>query len=211
MHAWRKGSISRRKAVGWARAGGLGLFLACLGLGCIFQPRTAEQTGGTGPAWVQPLSLGNALGNMKRSLENKVLTNYGRSFSDAILEMVLDPTDLSDLGDNEFVPWSANQEEQRMQGILSQGTLSLSVTWTVRDSLEDSPGLRYYHNLGYRLTFSQGGRSAVYSGLVDLYFTDDGTGSWYITKWVDMRDPESANRSWGWLRGRNRVEFPGLF
>jgi len=205
-------SVSTRRrspARGW-RAGALGLILVTLGGGCIFQPREAQDPHQTsGPIWVQPQYLGNALGNMKRSLESKVLINYGRSFSPVSLVMELDPSDLSDLGDNLFDPWSADQEETRMSGILNQTTATLSVTWTVADSLDESSSVRYYRDLKYRLTFTRGGISVVYSGLVDLYFTDDGTGSWYITKWVDKRDA-SANRTWGWLRGRNQVEFPAL-
>lgn len=194
----------------WRRAGALGLVLVVLAGGCIFEPREAQDpTQVSGPPWVPPLYLGNALGNMKRSLESKVLTNYGRAFSGTSLLMELDPSDLSDLGENLFDPWSASQEEARMTGILNGTTATLSVTWTVGDSLDESSSERYYRDLRYRLTFTRSGISVVYSGMVDLYFTDDGTGSWYVTKWVDKRDG-SANRTWGWLRGRNQVEFPSF-
>lgn len=210
MPAWKSDSTKRRPSLRWRHAGALGLILVALGGGCIFQPREAQDPNtNTGPPWVQPQYLGNALGNMKRSLESKVLTNYGRSFSGTSLVMELDPSDLSDLGDNPFEPWSSGQEESRMTGILNQTTATLSVTWTVGDSLDESSSVMYYRDLRYRMTFTRGGVSVVYSGLVDLYFTDDGTGSWYITKWVDKRDG-SANRTWGWLRGRNQVEFPAL-
>jgi hypothetical protein len=94
-----------------------------------------------------------------------------------------------------------------MLGILNQAAATLSVTWTVRDSLEESSSVRYYRDLGYRLTFTLGGKSVTYSGLVDLYFEDDGGGLWFFTMWTDKRDG-SSNRTWGWLRGRRRVEFP---
>jgi hypothetical protein len=208
MPAWRSVSTRRRPPARGRRAGALGLILVALAAGCILQPREAEDpNSNSGPVWVQPVYLGNALGNMERSLESKVLTNYGRSFSSVIFVLELDPTDLADLGENRFDPWSAAQEEQLMTGILNQTPATLSVTWTVGDSLEESSSVRYYRDLRYRLTFFQAGISVVYSGLVDLYFTDDGTGSWYVTRWVDKRDG-SANPTWGWLRGRNQVEFP---
>jgi len=210
MPASRSVSTRRRaRARGWC-AGALGLILVALAGGCLFQPREAEDpTQVTGPIWVPPQYLGNALGNMKRSLESKVLTNYERSFSETGLLMELDPSDLSDLGENPFDPWSKTQEGARMTGILNGTTATLGVTWTVGDSLDESSSVRYYRDLRYRLTFTKGGISVVYSGLADLYFTDDGTGSWYITRWVDKRDG-TANRTWGWLRGRNQVEFPAL-
>jgi hypothetical protein len=210
MRAWKSNSTRRRPPLRWCRARALGLILVALGGGCIFQPREAQDPN-TNPGldWVQPQYLGNALGNMKRSLEGKVLTNYERSFSEAGLVMELDPSDLSDLGENPFDPWSKTQEGARMTGILNQTTATLSVTWAVGDSLDESASEMYYRDLGYRLTFTKGGVSVVYSGKVDLHFTDDGTGSWYITKWVDKRDG-SANHTWGWLRGRNQVEFPAL-
>ena len=96
------------------------------------------------------------------------------------------PWDLSDLGE------PLRTLEQTRKGvhdrILNQTTATLSVTWTVGDSLDESASEMYYRDLVYRLTFTKGGISVVYSGKVDLHFTDDGTGSWYISKWVDKRD-----------------------
>jgi hypothetical protein len=193
------------------RAGGtLALALALAAAGCIFTPREPEKSiGPSGPTWVTPAFLGNQLGNMKRALQSnpKVLTNYGRAFRSGPIVMELDPSDLADTGDTEFQDWTSSKEEQRMSGILNQAAASLAVAWTVADSLDESSSVRYYRDLTYRLTFTKSGKTAVYSGKVDLYFEDDGTGSWFITRWVDKRDA-SANHTWGWLRARNRVEFP---
>jgi hypothetical protein len=194
------------------RAGAaLALVLALAAAGCIFTTREPEGgIGPSGPAWVSPHFLGNQLGNMKRALESnpKVLTNYGRAFRSGPITMELDPSDLADTGDTEFQDWTASKEEQRMSGILNQAAATLAVAWTVGDSLDEGSSVQYYRDLTYRLTFSKSCRSVVYSGKVDLYYEDDGTGSWYITRWVDKRDG-SANHTWGWLRARNRVEFPG--
>jgi hypothetical protein len=188
------------------RAAALTLAVLLLGAGCLFQPRTPENPKpGHEVTWVQPAMLGNALGNMKRALDNKQLTNYGKSFSPVSFEMVLDPADEAELGQNEFATWSASQEEQRMSGILSSTTATLTVYWVPRDSL-DLQETRYYEDLNYRLEFRGVSGTVEYSGRVDLYFQDDGTGQWYITRWVDKRDG-SNNRTWGWLRARNRVEF----
>jgi hypothetical protein len=209
---------ARRDAVPALRTAGparrialmLAFALALAAGGCLFQARDADNWDGTpGPPWVPPHFLGNQLGNMKRALESKppVLTNYGRAFRTGPIVMQLDAADLADTGDTEFEDWSSTKEEQRMSGILNQAGATLTVAWTLSDSLDVSASERYYDKLGYRLTFSRGGASAVYSGTVRLTFEDDGTGSWYITSWEDERD-NSGNHTWGWLRARNRVEFP---
>jgi hypothetical protein len=184
----------------------IALAVALLGAGCLFQPREPVPPGQGGEVvWVPPAALGNALGNMKRALDNKQLINYGKSFSPQSFEMVLDPADEAELGQNEFTTWSASLEEQRMSGILSSTPGTLTVYWVPRDSL-DLQQTRYYEDLNYRLEFRGSGGTVEYSGRVDLYFQDDGTGLWFISRWVDKRDG-SNNRTWGWLRARNRVEF----
>jgi hypothetical protein len=188
------------------RAAALTLAVLLLGAGCLFQPRVPEDPRQTPEVtWVPPAALGNALGNMQRALDNKQLINYGKSFSPVSFELILDPADEAELGQNEFATWSASQEEQRMSGILSSTTATLAVYWVPRDSL-DLQETRYYEDLNYRLEFRGASGTVEYSGRVDLYFQDDGTGQWYITRWVDKRDG-SNNRTWGWLRARNRVEF----
>ncbi len=202
----RRGRWGANLTVGCA--GALALLVGSLA-GCIFSTREPESSGGgSGVEWVSPQTLGSALGNMKRALDAKEVINYGRSFSGAHLEMVLDPADLGELGDaaSEFESWSAQLEEQRMLGILNATLATLTVAWTVQDSLDESASIRYYKDLGYRLTFVQTPRTVVYSGKADVYFEDDGTGQWFIIKWVDKRDG-SSNRTWGWLRARNAVEF----
>jgi hypothetical protein len=188
------------------RIAALALAVGLLGAGCLFQPREpGDPIIGGEVVWVPPATLGNALGNMKRALDNKKLDNYGKSFSPLAFEMVLDPADEAELGQNEFTTWSAGQEEQRMSGILSSAAATLTVYWVPRDSL-DLQQTRYYEDLNYRLEFRGPSATVEYSGRVDLYFQDDGTGLWFITRWVDKRDG-SSNRTWGWLRARNRVEF----
>jgi hypothetical protein len=188
------------------RIAALALVVGLCGAGCLFQPRESQAPKPGGEVtWVPPATLGNALGNMKRALDNKQLINYGKSFSPQTFEMVLDPADEAELGQNEFATWSASQEEQRMSGILSSAAATLTVHWVPRDSL-DLQQTRYYEDLNYRLEFRSPGGTVEYSGRVDLYFQDDGTGQWFITRWVDKRDG-SSNRTWGWLRARNRVEF----
>ena len=157
--------------------------------------------------WIPPEAMYIALGNMKRSLEAKVLTNYGLSFSDVILEMIMDPADEGALGDNPFEVWSAREEEQRMRGILMATDASLVVTWTVGDSIQETPSDHYYEDLEYRLEFDLDGQLAIYTGLVDLWFHDSGDGLWHATRWIDKRDG-SANHTWCWLRAVNKVEFP---
>ncbi|MBM3316310.1 MAG: hypothetical protein FJY75_00515 [Candidatus Eisenbacteria bacterium] len=195
---------SRRSARG-AAAAGLVLLLAAAG--CLFQPRTPEKPG-DGPqiVWVPPVTLGNALGNMKRALESKQFFNYGRSFDAGGFEMVLDQGDEAELGQNEFEEWSASAEEQRMAGILASTAATVTVHWAPRDSIQESADVRWYDDLSYRLSFRGPLGAVEYSGLVDLYFRDDGTGQWYIIRWEDRRDG-SSNRTWGWLRARNAVEF----
>jgi hypothetical protein len=204
--------LTRAIFVRRARAA-LALAVVLAAAGCIFQPRTAEDPTGTQQVvWVVPHFLGNQLGNMKRALQSKpaVLTNYERAFRTGPLVMELDPFDQADLGDTEFQDWTAAKEGQRMSGILNQAGATLTVSWTVGDSLQgDGPSILYYKDLAYRLTFTKAGLPVVYSGKVNLYFEDNGTGSWFITRWQDQRDG-SANHTWGWLRARNRVEFPGL-
>jgi hypothetical protein len=193
----------------WSRhstkVAGLVLAMALLG-GCLFQPRDSKRGEDTPQiAWVPPVALGNALGNMERALESKRLDNYERSFSEAHFSMELDPADEAELGQNEFESWSASLEGQRMAGILGSTAGTVAVHWVLGDSLDLQP-LRYYEDLGYRLVFTGTSGSAEYSGRVDLYFEDDGSGQWYITRWVDKRDG-STNRTWGWLRAQNVVEF----
>jgi hypothetical protein len=175
--------------------------------GCLFQPRDNEDPiPDTEITWVTPNALGSALGNMERALEGKSLGNYGRSFSAEEFAMVLDPADEAELGQNEFETWSATLEEQRMAGILAATTATLTVFWVPQDSLQESADVRWYDDLNYRLSFSGPQGTVDYSGIVDLYFRDDGTGQWYIIRWEDRRDG-STNRTWGWLRARNQVEF----
>jgi hypothetical protein len=200
----------RRPGPAAAARGGLAFLLVLLLAGCLLSTRDGEEPGENGDVyvWVPPVTLGNALGNMARSLEAGVLTNYGNSFSDDGLEMELDPADLAELGQNEFDEWSAAQEEERMAGILNSTEATLEVFWVPEDSIDQSASVRYYEDLAYRLEFSEPTRAVTYSGKVDLWFEDDGTGEWYITKWIDKRDG-SPNRTWGWLRARNQVEFQG--
>lgn len=196
---WRRPSASR------ALIGGLALLLVA---GCLFEPREPEKpgNGGTEIVWVPPITLGNALGNIKRALEAKQTINYGRAFSQAEFIHVLDQADEAELGQNEFEDWSATQEEQRMAGILSSTTATLTVFWVPQDSIQESADVRWYDDLNYRLSFRGPAGTVEYSGIVDLYFEDDGTGQWYISRWEDRRDG-SSNRTWGWLRARNAVEF----
>ena len=188
----------------------LGLILLALpASGCFLQPREHEPPEDKDlVVWVDPVMLGNALGNMKRSLESesKDLTNYGRSLSEEVFELILDPGDEAELGGSEFEEWDSIQEGQRMEGILTSTPASLSVFWVPADSLDQGEDVRYYEDLHYRLAFVDGTSSVEYSGRADIYFQDDGTGLWYITKWVDKRDG-SSNRTWGWLHARNMVEF----
>jgi len=218
MPRWRSSSSEPggfRPAAGGHRRGGAwlaavaGLALLVLPWGCLLSTREDEGAGGTeGAVWRDPSSLGIALGNMKRALEAtpKNMTNYGRSFSGAHFEMVLDEADRSELGHDDFETWDASLEEQRMNGILNATEATLKVYWTARDSVDISPTVQYYKDLSYRLEFREASRSVNYSGKVDLYFEDNGAGLWYITRWVDKRDG-SPNRTWGWLRARNQVEF----
>ncbi|MBD3237358.1 MAG: hypothetical protein GF330_11680 [Candidatus Eisenbacteria bacterium] len=201
----------RRRAGAPARCGagllGALLILPLLGGGCIFDTREPEGgPGGPQVEWVNPETMGNALGNMQRALEAKVLTNYGRSFSEDGLEMILDAGDEAELGGNPFDSWSAAQEEQRMSGIVNSAEAELEVRWTVRDSVDETSSERYYEDLEYLLTFEKADSVAEYSGQVDLWFEDDGAGLWFITKWIDKRDG-SGRRTWGWLRASNKVEF----
>lgn len=197
----------RRSRAAWLRGvlGG-GVLLLLLG-GCIFDTREPKGGGnGEGVEWVSPETMGNALGNMQRALEVKILTNYGRSFSEEELVMDLAEGDKQELGDNPFESWSAAQEEQRMSGILNSTEAELAITWTVTDSLDEGESTRYYRDLQYLLTFEKPDSVAEYSGEVDLWFEDDGAGLWYITQWIDKRDG-SGLRTWGWLRASNKVEF----
>jgi hypothetical protein len=175
--------------------------------GCLFDTREPNPPEGDDQIkWVIPETMGNALGNMQRALEAKVLTNYGRSFSEIMLEMELDLGDESELGGNPFIPWSAAQEEERMSGIVNSTGASLIVEWTVADSVDEGQELQYYEDLGYLLTFEKADSTAEYSGTVDLWFADDGTGQWFIIRWIDKRD-DSGRRTWGWLRASNKVDF----
>ncbi len=143
---------------------------------------------------------------MTIALEAQILINYGRSFSEHIFEIVMDPADEDELGENPFSVWTAVQEEQRMSGILDATEASLTVEWTVRDSLDDLTGLRSYEDLGYLLRFEKPGSTVEYSGNVDLWFDEDETGQWFIVKWIDKRD-NSGRRTWCWLRAANRIGF----
>ena len=228
MPRCRSSSIDRERAGGgWrrhcARPGGkrrstwpgcslglraaLVLLLSLVPVACLLSTRD-DEGGETGPSlkWLDPVHLGNALGNMRRSLEGKDLTNYGKSFSSEHFELVLDEADVSELGQNEFEEWSATQEEQRMSGILGSSEATLTVYWSARDSVDETATVRYYRDLTYRLEFHEATRSATYSGKADLWFEDNGAGLWFITKWVDKRDG-SPYHTWGWLRARNQVEF----
>lgn len=191
------------------------LALSCLGLagGCLFTPREPEDPGGgvALPDWVDPTALGDALGNMKRALEAKSLTNYGRSFNEGQeFELVFDITDEGELGDlSNFESWSGSQEEQRMDGIIAAAQADVEVEWVFTaetDSIDESVSERYYKDLGYNLTFSKTGASVTYSGSVDLWFADNGSGLWYISRWIDKRS-HATNMTWGWLRAKNQVEF----
>jgi len=193
-------------------AAGAALILCGQLAGCLLQTRPDEGPPGGNPNdqanWAQPVALGIALGNIKRALEaqQRNLTNYGNSFSDTGFELIIDPADESELGGNPFTEWSATLEEQRMTGILSSVSAKITLTWTPRDSIDYSSSVRYYQDLVYRLKFEESTRSVTYSGKADVWFTDDGQGQYFITKWVDKRDG-SPNRTWGWLRARNQLEF----
>lgn len=178
--------------------------------GCLLETRNpGEPEAPSVCNWITPEALGNGLSNMTCSLEAKVLTNYERTFSEESLEMTLDPADEGELGGNPMNPWTAAQEAQRMSGILNSARAAaaeLTVQWTLSDSVDEGQSQRYYDDLGYRLTFAKGDSVADYSGKVQMWFEDDGTGQWFIVKWIDKRDG-SGRRTWGWLRASNRVEF----
>lgn len=191
------------------------LALLCLGFagGCLFTPREPEDPGGgvALPDWVDPTTLGDALGNMERALEAKSLTNYGQSFNEGgEFELIFDITDEGELGDlSIFESWSGEQEEQRMDGIVAAAAADVEVEWVFTaetDSIDESVSERYYKDLGYNLTFSKGGASATYSGSVDMWFEDNGSGLWFISRWIDKRS-HATNMTWGWLRAKNTVEF----
>ena len=186
-----------------------------LGAGCIFDPREAGDPGGGGESvrWVDPTTLGDALGNMERALEAKQLSNYGRSFNEGgPFELVFDVTDEAELGDlSLFTNWTGEQEEQRMAGIIdaSGEATEVDVEWLFTaetDSIDESVSERYYQDLGYSLVFTKPGAEATYSGTVDLWFEDNGSGLWYISRWVDKRT-HPTNNTWGWLRAVNTIEF----
>lgn len=211
------------RAALWRRASRPLALLALCGLtlaatfqtGCLFDPREAGDpgTGGEGVRWVDPTTLGDALGNMERALEAKQLSNYGRSFNEGgPFELVFDVTDEAELGDlSLFENWTGEKEEQRMDGIIDAAgeATEVDVEWLFTaetDSIDESVSQRYYKDLGYSLTFTRSGAEATYSGSVDLWFEDNGSGLWYISRWVDKRT-HPTNNTWGWLRARNTVEF----
>ncbi len=203
-----------RRSEGWTYVL-LGFLAAGTLAGCIFSTREPESTGGESSVpWVPPEYLYAALVNMKAALEAKVVDNYERSFSPDHFELILDDADLGALGgENPFETWSASQEAQRMEQILGGTKASLSVEWIFTaetDSIYNSDTEQYYKDLGYELVFTEGTKEAVYAGKVNLYFEDDGTGQWFITKWVDKRDPTQPEgvETWGMLRARGTVEFP---
>ena len=187
----------------------LAILTALAAGGCLFDTREAEdpEQEGEEVPWKDPQDLADALENMKLSLEAQVLTNYGRSFSEDRLVMVLDEGDLAELGENPLEPWSKEDEELRMSGILVAANASLAVEWGPAEPIAHSASESYYEDLTYRLIFEKQEQTVVYSGLVDLWFEDDGTGLYFITMWIDKQDA-SGNRTWGWLRARNKVEFP---
>jgi hypothetical protein len=209
----RRASSSRKRNAALLRvAGGCGIAIwgAVAWTGCLLDTREPEgRDNDPGIDWITPETMGDGLKNMENALEAKKLTNYGRSFSEFGLEMTLDPAHESELGGNPFADWTKEQEEQRMNGILNSAraaAATLTVQWALSDSVDEGSSNRYYEDLGYRLTFTKGDSVADYSGKVQLWFEDDGTGQWYVFRWIDKRDA-SGRRSWGWLRASNRIEF----
>ncbi len=186
-----------------------------IGAGCLFDPRPAGDPGddSVSVVWVDPTTLGDALGNMRRALEAKALSNYGRSFNEGgPFDLVFDVSDEGELGDlSQFATWTGLDEELRMDGIIEAAgeNTVVEVEWVFAaetDSVDESVSERYYKDLGYNLTFTKGGAQVTYSGSVDLWFEDNGSGLWYISRWIDKRTHPTHN-TWGWLRAKNTVEF----
>jgi hypothetical protein len=189
---------------------GLCLLVAAAG-GCLFDTRDPEPPDtGEQVRWENPEVKFLALGNMERALEAKELDNYERSFAAAVEMKLSDEDEQFYNSEEEFPAWSGRKEAERMQLILDGTDATLDVRWYFTpdqpDSVAESATVEYYKDLGYEMTFTQGSQSVVYSGLVDLWFEDDGQGFWYVTKWIDKKD-DTANQTWGWLRAKQEVEF----
>lgn len=180
------------------------------GSGC-FETRDpiAPDTGGPEIPWENPTEPAIALGNIKASIEAKVLDNYANSFAEGELDMKMSEAEIGNLTppENPFNPWTSEDERVRMENAFSGTTASVLLTWTfTSETLKDGEdGERYYEDLTYELKFELGGVESLYSGQVDLYFAEDNLGLWRISRWHDKKN--SDNPTWCWLRSEGRVDF----
>ncbi len=178
--------------------------LLLLTAGCFFDTREPEQ--GEDPGieveWQDPIEPSLALPNMTASLEAKILTNYGRSFSTEGLEMDPAAEDVGlGLDETYFDAWSKDEEESRMSAILT-AAMPDSVRVEFSDLNEVVGDERYFKDLHYEIIFTKGASKARYAGDVDLYFREEG-GLYYISKWIDKVDDQGVDpdvHTWCWLR-----------
>ena len=143
------------------------LLVGFVGGGCLFSTRDPKEPAGEGEEvrYENPEVKFLALGNMERALEAKQLTNYERSFADQVEMKLSDEDEQFYNSEEEFPNWSAGKEGERMQRILDNTSASLNVEWYFTpdqpDSVSESATVEYYQELGYRLTFTQGGQTAA--------------------------------------------------
>ncbi len=170
---------------------------ALLGAGCLFEPRDSEPPEEPPPfSWTTPNAPEVVFENVERTLEAKYLRYYTDSFVDGSIEMVMDPGEVTEAGEDPFQNWTLGAETDRMRDVVNsmEENTDLDLEWVSRGEWNGE----YVPDVVYKLTFQRGQETpVVYEGRADIYL-DDSTGNYYIEGWIDNRI--SDNHTWCWLR-----------
>jgi hypothetical protein len=183
------------------------ILLSLAGCG-LFEPRDVELPGSVGLPWIPPTEPESVLVNIKNSMEEKILGNYEKSFTEDFV-FHPDPADSVDLSDRFpaiFDNWDLDVERTVTQNILDQSA-SLRLTFTEREAptYVGADERVYYEKYELQIIFKSG-LGETYRGFVDYHMRREG-GLWYIFMWLDKRDPEySTFSTWGYLKGTKRSQ-----
>ena len=175
--------------------------------GCgLFEPRTPERPGGGG-TWIPPTTPEIVLENLTNSMREKVIGNYGLSFTDDFL-FHPDPSDSIELSATQpyvYDNWNDSVEVKVAQVLFVEAG-GLDLTFTKRDTTiyVDPDHCVFYYKYFLQVTSKTGG-AEFFRGLVEYHLRREGGANWYVYVWIDKRDPDFPNlRTWGYLKGTRR-------
>jgi hypothetical protein len=177
--------------------------------GCILSPREPDgPPAGDVTDWETPITTEIVLSNLKSAFEGEGGQNYRDCFADTF-RFHVDPQDSLDAGQEGFdryANWTRGDEEHAANGIFGDsGGATVSFT-TIQQPDEGTSTTYRIEDYSLTIEWESGGpiEEVVYKGRATLHMRCDSTGRWAIFRWVDRRQSDGANDTWGVLRGNYR-------